>query len=83
MNTIILNKSDQEQTIILNMKGIGDRTFYMYRAIQEEIIQPGFKMNPVHEMKIKNEEEVTLTLPPESIHTLTTMHLLHDDSAKR
>jgi hypothetical protein len=83
LTTIILNKSDQEQTIILSMKGIGDGTFYMYRAIQEEISQSDFEMNPVDELKLKNEEEMTLTLPPESIHTLTTIHLLNDESAKK
>jgi len=83
LTTIILNKSDQEKTIILSMKGIGHKTFYMYRAIQEEIIQPGFRMNPIREIKLRNEEEVTLTLPPESIYTLTTMHVLHEELAKK
>jgi hypothetical protein len=83
LTTIILNKSDQEQSINFNMKGIESRPFYLYRAIQKDIIQPDFKMNPVHEMELKNGNEVTLTLPAKSILTLSTMHVLHEEMAKK
>jgi len=83
ITTIILNKGDQEQTINLSMTGITGKTFYLYSAIQAEIIQPDFKMNPVQEMELEEGKELSIILPPESIHTLSTMHILHEEMAKK
>ncbi len=81
ITTIILNKSDQEQTIELQMDGINESTFYLNRAIQQEVSEPDFKMNPVNTYSIKPEALLSLTLPAESIHALTTIHLLHEEPA--
>jgi len=83
VTTIILNKSDQEQTIMLTMDGISKKKFYLYRAIQREILSPDFKMNPIQKIKIKDGKEITLIISAESINTLTTKYLLHEETVKK
>ena len=81
ITTIILNKSTQEHAVHLHLNGVDKREFYLYQAIQKEIIQPDFKMNPVQQLEFKKGNGVMLILPPESILTLTTIHVLHEEMA--
>ena len=81
ITTIILNKSNKEQTIELEMDGINEVTFYLYRAVQEEVSEPGFRMDPVNTYSVRPGAVLNLIVPGESIHTLTTIHLQHEDQA--
>jgi hypothetical protein len=63
------------------MDGINESTFYLYRAIQKEVSEPGFRLDPVNSYSVKPGAVLNLTVPGESIHTLTTIHLLHEDQA--
>jgi hypothetical protein len=83
LTTIILNKADQEQVIMLTLEGISSKKFYLYRVVESEIVHPDFKMNPIQKIKIKDGKEIKLIIPAKSIHTLTTLHTLHEESAKR
>jgi hypothetical protein len=81
LTTFILNKSSREQTVEIKMDGNRDTTFYLYRAVQEEISKPVYKMNPIKNFNIKSGKSIKMTVPAESIHALTTIHLLHEESA--
>jgi len=83
VTTILLNKSDQEQTVNLTINGISNKKLFLYRAVQSEIINPNFKMNPIQEIKIKDGKAIMLKIPSESINTLTTIKVSHEEPAKK
>lgn len=78
----ILNKSNKEQMIRLTITGIYNQHFFLYKAIEEDIIKPDFRMDPVREIIIKDGEEIVLKISGQSIYTLTHMYVLHDKPAK-
>jgi len=57
ITTIILNKSDEEQRIQLTMIGVTSEEFHLYRAVESEIIDPDFRMDPVKKLKLLMERK--------------------------
>ena len=82
ITTYLLNKSNEEQRIILSYTGISNHKFFLYRITETEVVKTDYKMNHVQELSIRNEEEIILTIPKQSICTLTNMKVLHEDPAK-
>jgi len=82
ITTFIINKSNKEQLIKLIISGISNQHFFLYNVTESEIIKPDYKMNPVREIIIKDGEEITLSIPGQSINTLTHMHILHKEPAR-
>jgi hypothetical protein len=82
LTTYILNKSNKEQMIRLSITGKYTSRFFLYKAIEEEIIKPGFRMDPSKEILIRDGDEIVLNMPGRSIYTLTNMYVLHGKPAK-
>lgn len=82
ITTIILNKSPEDQEIQLVMTGVTNKELYLYRVTEPEVLKPGFKMNPIQKIMVRNEKEIALSLPPKSISTLTNFHITHDQMPK-
>jgi hypothetical protein len=83
LTTYLLNKSDKQQTVRLKITGIKQQKFYIYRVTEEEVSKPGFRMDPLREIDIKEGEAVILELPGKSINTLTSFRSTHDDQARK
>jgi len=83
LTTYFLNKSDTAQTIRIIMTGINDRKLYLYRVTEQEVIQPGFRMDPLKEIDIRDGKTVDIDLPARSISTLTSFRSNHDDPARK
>lgn len=81
LTTYILNRSDKEQTIRLSISGTFNRNFFLYRVTEEEVVKPGFRMDPVKEIIISNDNKIVLKVPARSICTLTNMHVLHNQQS--
>jgi hypothetical protein len=81
ITTYILNKSDKEQTISLSISGTFIKKFFLYMVTEEEVVKPGFRMDPVKEMVLKDKKKIILEIPAQSICTLTNMHSMHDEPA--
>jgi hypothetical protein len=82
LTAYILNKSDKEQTIRLTITGAFNKNFFLYKVTESEVVNPGFRMDPVKEIIIKDNKEIVLKIPPQSISALTNMHVLHDQTAQ-
>ena len=78
-----LNKNDGEQRVSLTISGSFNTDFFLYIATEENITKPGFRMDPVKELTLKDNKDIILTLPARSICTLTNMHVTHDEPAKK
>jgi hypothetical protein len=83
LTTYILNKSNEEQTIKLKITGTFKPGFFLYSAIEEEVIKPDFRMDPVRKIIINYKDEVVLKIHARSIFTLTNLYLLHDNPSKK
>lgn len=77
----IINKSNKEQLIKLKISGISNEHFFLYSVSEELIVKPDYMMNPVKEIMIKNGKEITITIPGQSINTLTNINILHEEPA--
>ncbi len=81
LTTYILNKGDEEQTVRVRITGTFKKDFFLYRATENEVTRPGFRMDPVGKFTINNKKEITLKIPGRSICTLTNMEVSHDSPA--
>jgi hypothetical protein len=81
ITTCLLNKGDTDRQITLMIKGQYDSKFYLYRVTEEEVSRPGFRMDPLEEITLKNGRKLHLILPSHSISVLTNMHTMHDEMA--
>jgi hypothetical protein len=81
ITTYILNKSDKEQTIKLLVSGTFNPSFFLYTVTEAAVMSPGFRMDPVKELSVKDSREITLKIPAQSISALTNMHATHDQPA--
>lgn len=83
ITTYIVNKSDKEHSIKLTISGISNQHFFLYSVTESEIVKPDYKMNPVRKIIIMDGEEITVTIPGQSINVLTHMNILHKEPAKK
>ena len=81
LTTYILNKNPNEQIVKITIEGSFDHNLYLYMATEENVIKPGFRMDPVKKIIAKDDKELTLKIPGKSIVTLTNIYVLHDSSA--
>ena len=81
LTTYILNKSDTARSITLRIGGAGPLKLYLYSVTEMEVSRPGYRMDPIKEINLSDGEILTLDLPAESINTLTTRKLMHEDPA--
>lgn len=82
MTTYIINKDEKEQLIKLTISGISNQHYFLYCVTETEIDKPYYKMNPVKEILIANDEKITITIPGRSINTLTHINTSHEEPAK-
>jgi hypothetical protein len=78
LTTYILNKSDKVRTIKLKIAGSYNARFSLFRVNEEEVNKPGFRMDPVRQISIKDGEEIVLEISGKSIYTLTQFHVGHN-----
>jgi hypothetical protein len=83
LTTWILNKNGKEQTIRLTINGTFDPDFYLYQVTEQEVIKPGFRMDPKQEQHIRPGGEIILVVPGNSITTLTQKKLMHQEISGR
>lgn len=81
LTTIILNKSDNAQVLRIKIMGAVSQQLYLYTAAEKEVTRPGFRMDPVKKIGLKEGEELILELPARSINTLTGFKSLHERPA--
>lgn len=83
LTTYILNKSDTTQVVRLKMTGVGKQTLYLYRATEQDATSPGFRMDPLKEIDIRDGKVIELDLPAKSISTVTSFKSMHNDPARK
>jgi hypothetical protein len=81
LTTYILNKSDSEQTVSLTISGTFKRNFFIYSVTEDEVLKPGYKMDPKKEILINDNKDIVLKLPAKSISALTNIRLMHEEPA--
>jgi hypothetical protein len=82
LTTFIINKGDKARTIKLKIAGNYKPHFYFYLVNEQEVNKPGFRMDPVRQITIKDGEEIVLEISGKSIYTLTHLNVLHESPAK-
>ncbi|HAM11368.1 MAG: hypothetical protein A2X05_13105 [Bacteroidetes bacterium GWE2_41_25] len=82
ITTYILNKSDTSLVVKIRMTGVDDQKLYLYRATKEEVTNPGFRMDPLKEIDLRDGKVIVLDLPAKSISTLTSFRSMHEDAAR-
>lgn len=83
LTTFILNKSDSLLNISLSYTGIGERTLYLYQVTEAEVSKPGFRMDALKELEIKDEKLIELELPAKSISALSGYKITHEQMARQ
>jgi hypothetical protein len=81
LTTYILNKSEQEQTIKLAISGAPKINFFLYTVTGQEVVKPGYRMDPVKEFSVSDKQEIILTIPAMSISAFTNINVTHDKPA--
>ncbi len=83
LTTYILNKSDRERTASVTVTGAGDATLYLYSVTEQGVTQPGYRMEPVKEIVLRDGGDLLMELPARSISTLTGFKSAHGDPARK
>jgi len=83
LTTCILNKSDQDKTIILKISGSKEQSLYLYRVSERELAEPGFRMDPLRQINMKEGKGTKLVLPAKSISTLSGFKRSHEEMARQ
>jgi hypothetical protein len=83
LTTYILNKSDRERTTSVTLTGAGNVTLYLYVAAEQGVTQPGYQMEPVKEIVLRDGGDVFMEVPARSISTLTGFRSAHRDPARK
>ena len=83
ITTYILNKSDKEQVLRIKITGANNKRIFQYTATEQEVLKPGFRMDPLKEIIIKEEKDLVLKLPGKSINTLTSFRSRYNDPARK
>ena len=83
VTTYILNKSDSLLNITIKYSGMGENTLYLYRVTESEVSGPGYRMDPLKELEIKDGKLIELELPAKSISALSGYRATHDQMARQ
>jgi hypothetical protein len=83
LTTYILNKSDSAQVVRIMITGVEKQKLYQYRVTEQEVTVPGFRMDPLKEIDLRDGKVIVLDLPAKSISTLTSFRSMHEEPARR
>lgn len=81
MTVIVLNKSDHEETVLLEIpKNAGKPDFFKYLVTEVSVSDPKYRMPPMESFQVRPTAPVIAdTLPPASITVYSNYHLSSDD----
>jgi hypothetical protein len=82
ITTYILNKSSEPKKIKLTITGNTEEIFYQYTVTEEEVIKPGFRMDPAKEFRLKNGGAIHIIIPAKSISAVSNIRAMHDEKAR-
>ncbi len=77
LSVFILNKSDEEKIVSLNISNFPGKELNVYQTSKEIVNKPGFELNAEHVFGSSNPKQVLL--PPNSITTVTSYALKNKD----
>lgn len=83
LTTYILNTGDRRRTASVTVTGAGDQTLYLYSVTEQGVTQPGYRMEPVREIVLKDGGDLFMELPARSISTLTGFSSASGDPAHK
>lgn len=77
LSIFILNPSDNDLCIGLEMTAFSPKQMNVYQVTKETVLQPGFELNAIR--KFKSAKKTQLTLPAKSITTVSSYLLKNSD----
>jgi hypothetical protein len=82
LTILMLNKGASSRVVRLGIEGAVGARLFLYSVSEEEVMEPGFRMEPVKEFVVTEGEDVLLTLGGRSISTLTGFRTMHEAAAR-
>jgi hypothetical protein len=78
LSIFILNQSDAEQIVGLNIINLPEKTLYLYQTTKDIVSKHGFELNAIQ--RFNSTKENKLILPARSITTVSSYSLKNSDN---
>jgi hypothetical protein len=77
LNLILVNQEDEPLTVKIGLSSYASKTMNVYQVTKESVASPGFRLNPVDSFNSSDKKK--LVIPAESITTISSYQLRHED----